>query len=271
MAGGNEVEQASSLARRVRQNVVEMIYLGQSSHVGSCLSMADLIACTYSIMNVDASKPDSIDRDFFILSKGHAGAAVYATLAELGFFEKERLKLHYKNGSTMSGHVSHKHNPGVEFSTGSLGHGLAVCAGIAYAHKLVSRQNKTYCILSDGELDEGSNWEAFQFAGHHGLSNLRILVDYNKLQSIKSCEDTVRLEPLADKLEAFNWTVRRVDGHCHESIIAALKEPSDQPVVLICDTIKGKGVSFMEGKVRWHYTPPNEEEFKQAIAELGGQ
>ena len=221
-------------------------------------------------MKVDPSNPSWQDRDYFILSKGHAGATVYATLAELGFFDTERLKKHYQNGSTMSGHVSHVENPGVEFSTGSLGHGLSVSCGIAKSLKLSSRKNKVFCIVSDGELGEGSNWEAVLFAAHHKLNNLIVLVDRNRLQSIKDTEETLALEPLDEKFKAFGWQVRNVNGHDHTALLRGIESSSKSPKILICQTTKGKGVSFMENEVLWHYKSPSTAELKLALAELSG-
>jgi len=257
------------LSNEIRKNVLKMTHLGGSSHIASCLSVADIVACTYSIMKKRPLKPDWSERDYFILSKGHAGAAIYATLAELGYFDATRLEQHYQNGSTMSGHVSHVDNPGVEFSTGSLGHGLPVCSGIAKSLLLSNRTNKVFCIISDGELGEGSNWEAILFAAHHKLDNLTVLIDRNRLQSIKDTEETLALEPLWAKLTAFGWTVISIDGHNHTEITDALNLPTDgMPKIVICNTTKGKGVSFMENEVKWHYKSPNEKELAVALSEL---
>lgn len=257
------------LSNAIRKNVLRMCHLGGSSHVASCLSMADIVACTYSNMKKRSAEPHWSERDYFILSKGHAGATIYAALAELGYFEVRRLEKHYQNGSTMSGHVSHVDNPGVEFSTGSLGHGLPVCGGIAKSFKLDNRTNKVYCIISDGELGEGSNWEAILFSAHHKLDNLTVLVDRNRLQSLKDTEETLALEPLGDKLIAFGWNVISVDGHNHSEITDAIISPSDgKPKFIICNTTKGKGVSFMENEVLWHYKSPNEQELTMALSEL---
>jgi transketolase len=241
--------------------------------VASVLSLADIMAALYGrVLAIDPADPKWPDRDRFILSKGHAGAGVYAALAERGFFPRERLKTHYQNGSTLSGHVSHKGVPGVEFSTGSLGHGLGVGAGIALAAKRQGARYRTFVLLSDGECDEGSNWEAIMFAAHHRLDNLVVAVDYNKIQSLASIADTLGLEPFADKWRAFNWHVTEVDGHDHETLAAALDVPQGErgrPSVVICHTVKGKGVSFMENEVVWHYRSPQGAEYEAARAELG--
>lgn len=261
------------LANRIRIHAVRMTNSGKSSHVGSVLSMADIMAVLYGqVLRVDPANPKWPDRDRFILSKGHAGAGVYAALAESGFFPVERLKTHYQNGSTLSGHVSHKGVPGVELSTGSLGHGLGVGTGMAYAGKLADRPWRVFVQMSDGECDEGSNWEAIQFAGHHQLSNLVAIVDYNKIQSLARTEDTLRLEPFADKWRAFHWAVEEVDGNDVDALsacFARLPFAGDKPNVVIAHTTKGKGVSFMEDAVLWHYRTPAGDEFAAALKELG--
>lgn len=257
------------LAAKTRLHVVNMTSRGGSSHVGSGLSIVDLLAVLYSeFLNYDPLDPLMADRDRFILSKGHAGAAVYAVLSEVGFFPVSRLRDHYRNGSMMSGHVSHKGIPGVEFSTGSLGHGLSVGVGMAKAAKLKGAANKVVVVLSDGECDEGSNWEAIMFASHHKLDNLVAVIDYNKLQSLDTTENTLALEPLGDKFRAFGWEVVEIDGHDHREISEALSEASHRPKVLIAHTTKGKGVSFMENSVLWHYRSPEGDEYERAIAEL---
>jgi len=250
-----------------------MTHLGKSSHVGSALSIADILAVLYGeILHIDPDKPSMTDRDRFLLSKGHAGAAVYAALAHVGFMSVETLEDHYQNGSNLSGHVSHKGVPGVEFSTGSLGHGLSVAAGMAKAAKLQKCSHRVFCLMSDGECDEGSNWEAILFAAHHGLDNLVAIIDYNKIQSLAPVAETLALEPFADKWVAFGWEVVEADGHDHQSLRAALggEQTRDQrPVCVICHTTKGKGVSFMENSVLWHYRTPQGEEFESAMKELG--
>jgi len=259
-------------AARLRQNVVRMTSVGKSSHVGSCLSCIDILAVLYAkVMTIDPKKPTWEERDRFILSKGHAGAAVYAALAEANFFPKEWLMTHYQDGSNLSGHVSHKGIPGVELSTGSLGHGLPVGAGMAYSAKLGQQKHNVYVLLSDGEFDEGSNWEAIHFAGHHKLNKLIAIIDYNKLQSLASTEETLGLEPFKAKFIAFRWNVIEVDGHDHASLIKAFtkaQQVSDAPTCIIANTVKGKGVSFMENKVLWHYRSPQGDEYEKAMREL---
>jgi transketolase len=234
--------------------------------------MADILAVLYgAVLRVDPAAPKWPDRDRFILSKGHAGAGVYAALAERGFFPVEKLMDHYQDGSDLSGHVSHKGNPGVELSTGSLGHGLPVGAGMAFAAKLDDAKHRVVVMLSDGECDEGSNWEAALFAAHHGLQQLIAIVDYNKIQSLGPVVDTIGLEPFADKWRAFGWGVMEVDGHDHKALLSTLSslpaEPG-KPTCVIAHTVKGKGVSFMEHSVLWHYRSARGDELAAAEREL---
>lgn len=262
------------LAQAIRRRAVRMTHMGSSSHVGSVLSIADILAVLYgTALRVDPSNPTWEARDRFILSKGHAGAGVYAALAETGFFGPDLLDQHCADGSTLSGHVSHKDVPGVELSTGSLGHGLGVAAGMAYAGKLDKRDHRVMALLSDGECDEGSVWEAAMFAAHHGLENLVAVVDYNKIQSLASVSQTLALEPFADKWKSFGWSVVEVDGHNHNALLNGFDSvpfSGGQPSCLIAHTTKGKGVSFMENSVLWHYRSPQGEEYIAALKELGG-
>jgi len=234
--------------------------------------MADIIAVLYrDVLNIDPDDPRMPDRDRFVLSKGHAGSAVYAAVAHVGFMPVETLDQHYQNGSILSGHVSHKGVPGVELSTGSLGHGLGVAVGMAKAALLQEKEHRVYCLLSDGECDEGSNWEAILFAAHHRLGNLTTLVDFNKIQSLELVAETLELEPFVDKWTAFGWRVLEVDGHDHDALRSALipgRLTSDQPKCVICHTTKGKGVSFMENSVLWHYRTPQGDEYDAAVEEL---
>lgn len=260
------------LAQKIRLDVVNMTSSGKSSHVASCLSIADILAVLYcDILVKDPSVPSLPERDRFILSKGHAGAAVYAVLAESGYFSPDLLNNHYRNGSNFSGHVSHHRVPGVEVSTGSLGHGLGIACGMALRAKCTAQNHRIFCLLSDGELDEGSNWESFLFAAHFKLSNLVIIIDYNKLQSISSTENTIALEPLLDKFRSFNLHVLETDGHNHESLRLCFDNclvNTSSPHIIICHTVKGKGVSFMENNVLWHYRNAQGDEYDAAISQL---
>jgi transketolase len=265
---------SAETAREIRAHVLRMTNSGRSSHVGSALSCADILAVLYAgVLEVDPHHPDRPDRDRFIMSKGHAGAALYAVLAERGFFDTSLLAQHYRNGSFLSGHVSHVGVPGVELSTGSLGHGLPVGAGLAWRARQTGQTWRTYVLMGDGECDEGSVWEAAMFAAHHRLSNLVAIIDYNKLQSLASTEQTIGLEPFADKWRAFGWQVAEVDGHDHRALARTLAVPrgaaSEPPLCVLAHTVKGKGVSFMENQVLWHYRPPTDEELAGALAEVG--
>ncbi len=260
------------LARKIRIHTLEMTSRGGSSHVGAAFSMADIVAVLYgNVLNVDPNDPKKPSRDRFILSKGHAGAAIYAALAETGFFPVEKLKTHYQDGSNLSGHVSHKGIPGVELSTGSLGHGLPVGTGMAKAAKLRNDSHRVIVLLGDGECDEGSNWEAILFAAHHKLDNLVAIVDYNKIQSLATVSETLGLEPFTDKWQSFGWNVVEVDGHDHVSLknsLSAEARVPGKPTCVLAHTIKGRGVSFMENSVLWHYRTARGEEFDAALKEL---
>lgn len=273
MKGTLAMPDSRSLARSVRIHALCMTSKGGSSHVGSCLSIADILAVLYAdILLVDPNDPNKPDRDRFILSKGHAGAAVYATLAECGFFPRSKLESHYQDGSDLSGHVSHKNIPGVEVSTGSLGHGLSIAAGLALGAKRTSQRIRAFALLSDGECDEGSTWEAVLFAAHHKLDNLVAIVDYNKIQSLDSVANTLQLEPFADKWRSFGWTVSEVDGHDHDALTRTFRAIpiGSAPTCVLAHTVKGKGVSFMENSVLWHYRTARGEEFEAARRELEG-
>lgn len=267
---------SEELAWKIRRHGIEMTHLSGGSHIGAILSVADIIAVLYSgVMNIDPKNPQKIDRDRFILSKGHAGASIYVALAENGFFEVEELKTHYQNGSRLSGHVSH-HLPGVDFSTGSLGHGLSAGVGMAYAAKKDGKSHKVYVVLGDGECDEGSVWEAALFANHFRLNNLVAIVDHNHMQSMDFQENTLEIENFGEKWKAFGWNVIEVDGNSHEELNVAFeqaeklsKEEAHKPTVIIANTIKGCGVSFMQNDILWHYRFPHEGwEYDCAVAEL---
>lgn len=264
---------SEQLAWKIRRHGIEMTHLSGGSHIGSVLSVADILAVLYNdVLNVYPDKPNAPERDRVILSKGHAGAAIYAALAEKGFFPVEELKTHYQNGSRLSGHVSHKGVPGVDFSTGSLGHGLPVGAGMAMAAKMDSNNYRVYVILGDGECDEGSVWESALVANHYQLDNLVAVIDHNKMQSLDFCENTIKLNPFADKWRSFGWNVIDIDGHNHEELKKAFNEAKSvkgKPTVIIANTVKGKGVSFMENDILWHYRFPHDGwEYDNALEEL---
>jgi transketolase len=259
------------LARFIRKHSLLMVHNANASHIGSALSISDIIAVLYgNVLNVDPVNPNMEYRDRFILSKGHACVAVYSALAARGFFPIEDLDLYAKDHSIMMSHISHKVD-GVEFSTGSLGHGLPFGVGKSLAAKKLDDKWRTFVLMSDGELGEGSNWEAMLFAAHHNLDNLVAIIDYNKLQSLTSVENTLRIEPLADKARAFGWAVCEVDGHDHSALSRSLSGPPwevGKPSFLIAHTTKGKGVSFMENSVDWHYKSPSADQLAQALEEI---
>jgi transketolase len=257
------------LARRVRLHALAMNSAGGGSHTGSILSCADILAVLYGgAMQVSPPDPKAPWRDRFVLSKGHAAAGLYAVLAETGFLPLSELGTHYADGSRLCGHATHK-VPGVEVSSGSLGHGLSMAAGMAYSARLRAGTHRVFCLLSDGECDEGSIWEAALFAGHHHLDHLVAIVDYNGLQGTGSVGDILNLEPFTDKWESFGWSVRAVDGHDHVALRAALTAvTSGRPRCIVARTVKGRGVSFMENSVLWHYRIPRGAELAAAVAEV---
>lgn len=265
---------SEELAWLIRRHGIEMTHLSGGSHIGAILSVADIIAVLYAdVLKYDPENPEWEERDRMILSKGHAGASIYAALAENGFFPVEELKTHYQNGSRLSGHVSH-HLPGVDFSTGSLGHGLSAGAGMAYALKKDGKSQNVYVVLGDGECDEGSVWEAALFANHFRLNNLVAVVDHNHMQSLDFCENTLELEDFGSKWKAFGWNVIEIDGNSHEKLKAAFRQAKEKtdghrPTVIIANTIKGYGVKFMQNDILWHYRFPHDGwEYDCAVNEL---
>ena len=262
------------LSREIRIKTLEMVYNAKASHIGGAFSMADVIAVLYeSVLNIDPSNPNDISRDRFLLSKGHACTALYSVLALKEFFPITHLATYSQNKSNLLSHASHK-VPGVEFSTGSLGHALPVSTGIALGLKIKGHKNYIYTLLSDGELDEGSNWEALLFIQHHKLTNLITIIDYNKIQSFGTTAEVINLDPLKDKLIAFNFDVIEIDGHNHSEILDAFhaaKINKLKPTIILANTIKGKGVPFMENELLWHYKSPTKEQYDSAIKILTEQ
>lgn len=260
-----EHQSTEELARGIRVQVLRMVHHAQASHAGSALSMADILAVLYGgVLQIDPQQPSDPGRDRLIVSKGHGGAAVYAALALCGFFPTEWLTRYCDDDSPLAGHLTHHGVPGVEASTGSLGHGLSIASGMALAGGFHS-----YALLSDGELDEGSIWEAVLFAGHRALKNLTAIVDYNRIQSFGRVAEVLDLEPLADKFAACGWEVISTDGHDHDALASALRSRASGPVVVLANTIKGKGVSFMEDRLEWHYRSPDDGQLEAALGELG--
>jgi transketolase len=260
----------SGIAREVRRSIVRMIDRAGMGHIGGDLSVTDiLVTCFWGGLALDPQRPTWPQRDRFILSKGHCAAALYATLARAGFFHASELDTFMAPMSALNGHPNKRAVPGVETNTGALGHGFPVATGCAIAAQLVGASWRTVVVLGDGEMQEGSNWEAAMTASHHGLSSLTAVVDRNRLQQGARTEETKRLEPFADKWRSFGWEVRDVDGHDHLALLQALApSTTGQPVAVIANTLKGKGVSFMEDRVEWHHKVPTREQVELALAEL---
>lgn len=269
-----DIQGLEGLARRIRIRSLHMIRDARSSHLGSIFSAAEILSTLYGqILRVRPSEPEWTDRDRFVMSKGHAAAGLYAVLAFRGFFPETRLNEFYVNGGSLAGHVTHKGVPGVEVSTGSLGHGLAVAAGLSLGALRKGADWRVFCLLSDGECDEGSTWEAALLAGNFRLYRLTVVVDYNKIQSLGRVDEVMPLEPFADKWRSFGWQTREVDGHNIGALLEAVDPdtwPSTdrRPRCVIAHTVKGKGVSFMEDKLLWHYRSPQGDEFTAALREL---
>ncbi len=273
MLSENEVKELESFAKENRQNIIKMVYNAQSGHIGGALSSADILTVLYhKCMKTCPQWRDSKDfdnHDRFVLSKGHASAALYAVLAQLGFFSKDELMSFRIFGSRLQGHPTPK-CPGVEVATGSLGQGLSIACGMAMGLKLDKNPANVFCILGDGELQEGSVWEAFMHCAQLKLDNIVAIIDRNRLQ-IDGCTENIKsLDPLDDKLRAFNWDVQVIDGHDINAIYEAIEKAkkAQKPAVIIANTVKGKGVSFMENNAGWHGKAPNKEQFDLAMAEL---
>ncbi len=266
-----ERNECKALAKKIRVHCLRMVHKGKSGHIGSMLSTADIYPVLYKrILKVDPANPKMADRDRFLLSKGHGGAALLACLAELGFFPLPWLDRYYCDNGILSGHISH-HIPGVEFSSGSLGHGLPVACGMAMAAKQAGATHRVFVMSSDGDLDEGSTWEAVMLAGQRHWDNLVMLVDYNRLQALGASKDIIDLEPLGPKLEMFGWRTVECDGHdpvAIEAALSALPLEKGRPSAVIFRTVKGKGVSFMENEYKWHYGGLTDELCEKAIREV---
>lgn len=268
-------ETVSFVARQaiiIREDIITMLAEAGSGHPGGSLSAADIVACLYFwAMNIDPANPGWEERDRFVLSKGHAAPVLYAALAEKGFFPREWLSTLRKLGSPLQGHPDRLKVPGVEASTGSLGQGISWAVGMALAGKLDEKKYHVYAMLGDGELEEGMVWEAVMAAAHYRLNNLTAFVDNNGLQIDGRIADVMSPEPIADKFRAFGWEVFEINGHHHQEIMEVLNsalEVTDKPVAIVAHTIKGKGCSFMEGRVEWHGTAPKPEEAERALCEL---
>jgi len=262
---------SNDLARRIRVDSLRTVHKARASHIGSSLSIADILAVLYEdILRSRPAEPAWPDRDRLIVSKGHAAAAVYAALANRGFFPRDWLDTYCADGSRLAGHITHG-VPGVELSTGSLGHGLPVAAGLAVAAHRGALSWRVFALLSDGDCDEGSTWEAALFAAHHRLEKLTAIVDYNRIQGFGRVGEVLELDPLGDKWRAFGWGVVEVDGHDHGALRTALEGPAQagRPTAVIAHTVKGKGVGFMEDRLEWHYKSPTDEQLLHALRGLG--
>lgn len=257
--------ETQALASRIRESCLLVAHRSGGAHIASCLSCADILAVLYgAVLRVNASDPLMPGRDRFVMSKGHAAMALYAVLAEQGFFPASELASYGEPGNRLCGHV-HAAVPGVEASTGSLGHGLNIACGMALAGKADRAKWRVYALLSDGECQEGSVWEAAMFAAHHRLGNLTTIIDRNGFQACGTTESVMALEPLEAKWKAFGWDVRGVDGHDHRQLREAIEARSSQPLVIIALTTKGRGVPFMENGVDWHYRAPDQDELTRAL------
>lgn len=270
----NVKKELQKTATRVRMGIIEAVHSAKSGHPGGSLSCADILTYLYfNKMNIDPKNPDMENRDRFVLSKGHASPALYSVLANRGFFEVEELKNFRQIGSMLQGHPDKKKIPGVDMSTGSLGQGISAAVGMALSAKHFGNDFKVYTILGDGEIEEGQVWEAAMFAANKGLSNLVAFIDNNNLQIDGTIDEVNSAKPIDKKFEAFNWHVILIDGNDFDQIEAALNEAEtvDKPVAIVCTTVKGKGVSFMENAVNWHGSAPNDEQYEIAMAELNAQ
>ena len=257
------------VAKKIRELSLRLVYKANASHIGSALSIADSVAVLIDNEDIcNLRSPNDPKRDRLILSKGHACVALYSALCIKGYFSEKSLMTYGEDYSPFMNHASH-FVPGIDVSTGALGHALSIACGRALAAVLKKEEWHTFVILSDGELQEGSNWEAFMFASHKNLNNVTVIIDYNNLQSLDSVDNTLSLEPLDKKLKAFGWDVDIADGHDHSEMVGklALAKGSDKPTAVIMRTTKGKGVTYMENSIEWHYKSPSEDQLKDALEE----
>lgn len=258
-----------STATEIRKSILKMMHYSKSSHIGSCMSIVDILYTLYfKVLAIDPKNPQKEGRDKFILSKAHASAALYSTLAERGFFSKDYLDRYYIDAGKLPGHLDKEAVPGVESSGGSLGHGLSIGLGMALANKLDKNPGKLFVLLGDGECNEGSVWEGIMLASTLKIPNLTVIVDYNQLQGFGFTKDIINQENLAERFKVFGWETYEVNGHDTEALEKAFNAPQNGPKAVIANTIKGKGISFMENKLEWHYKSPNDEQYAHALQEL---
>lgn len=270
----NSIKELEKIAVDVRRDIISMLTESASGHPGGSLSAVEILTTLYfKEMNIDPCNPRELNRDRFVLSKGHAAPVLYSVLARRGYFDLSELKTLRKFGSILQGHPNMNDVPGVDMSTGSLGQGISAAVGMALAGKIDKKNYRVYALLGDGELEEGQVWEAFMSAAHYKLDNLTAFVDHNGLQIDGAITSVMSPEPVSDKFRAFGWNVIDIDGHDFEAIIEAIKKAKEvkgKPTVIVCKTVKGKGVSFMENEASWHGTAPNAEQCAIALKELGG-
>lgn len=263
--------QKQDITKNIRKSILYMTYYSKSSHVGSCLSIVDILYILYfKILNIDPKNPQTVDRDKFILSKGHGSAALYATLAARGFFPLDYLDKFYIDNGILPGHLDMMAVPGIDASAGSLGHGLSIGLGMAIANRQTNNPGKIFVLLGDGECNEGSVWEAVMLAGSLGLMNLTAIVDYNKLQSFGRTDEVINQKNMSERWRSFGWDAYDVDGHDLEELEGIFTSIQKGPKVVVAHTIKGKGVSFMENRLEWHYKSPNAEQYEHALREIEG-
>lgn len=270
----NKIQELKSMSKVIRKDIVTMLTESASGHPGGSLSIADIVTILYfDEMNIDPKNPKDPNRDRFVLSKGHAAPVLYSALARRGYFDPAELTTLRKFGSNLQGHPNMNDLPGIDMSTGSLGQGISAAVGMALAGKLDNKDYRVFTILGDGELEEGQVWEAAMSAAHYKLDNLTAFIDFNGLQIDGDITKVMNPSPIDKKFEAFGWNVLVIDGHDIDEILNAIEKAKNckgKPTVVICNTIKGKGVSFMENQASWHGTAPNKEQCKQALAEIGG-
>jgi transketolase len=269
-----DTRKLDEISSKIRLKVLDVVYKTPGGHIGGSYSVTDILVSLYfNTMKHDPKRPEWSDRDYLILSKGHCCLALYSVLEEYGYFNEEYLQSYCHNGGLLGGHPKKGDAPGIEATTGSLGHGLSIGAGIALSHKIKGKSNRIFVVMGDGEMNEGSVWEALMFAPQQKLNNLTVIIDNNKLESLDLTNNILSIEPLEERLASFGWDVRRVDGHNHSELVKSLnnsKEGCHKPIAIIADTVKGKGVSFMENIAMWHHRKIKPEEYEVALKELGG-
>ena len=261
--------QLQEISKKIRKHILKMIFESKSSHIGSSLSIVEILVTLYfNILKIDPKNLSKPNRDRFILSKAHGSSALYAVLAEKDFFPLDYLEKYYVDGGILPGHLDKTSVPGIEFSTGALGHGFSVSIGMAISNKQSKDSGRIFVLIGDGECNEGSIWEGIMLASHLKLNNLTAIVDYNKIQSFGRTNEVINQEPIVDRWKSFGWQVLEVDGHNFNELIDALNSPQDKPKVIISHTVKGKGISFMEDSLEWHYKSPDKDQLEIALKEL---